>query len=69
MRSDCRSKATGLNSDAEVFGGSGVSNGERIVAGKKPKHGQAASATLVLPPLGFLALRLETKRTASRKKG
>ncbi len=56
-----------LNSDAELFGGGGVSNGERIVAGKKPKHGQAASATLVLPPLGFLALRPEKKRSEKKQ--
>jgi 1,4-alpha-glucan branching enzyme len=46
-----------LNTDAAVYGGSGVGNLGRVEGVPQPWHGQPASATLRLPPLGALWLR------------
>ncbi|HSF26352.1 MAG TPA: 1,4-alpha-glucan branching protein GlgB [Actinomycetes bacterium] len=46
-----------LNTDAEVYAGSGVGNLGRVEAEPVPWHGQPASATLRVPPLGTLWLR------------
>jgi 1,4-alpha-glucan branching enzyme len=45
-----------LNSDAAVYGGSGVGNGGTVLAEAAPLHGQPASLRLTLPPLGALML-------------
>jgi 1,4-alpha-glucan branching enzyme len=45
-----------LNSDATVYGGSGMGNFGRVVAQDDPLGGQPASATLTLPPLATLVL-------------
>ena len=45
-----------LNTDAELYAGSGVGNMGVVVATEDPCHGQPASATLRLPPLGVLYL-------------
>ena len=47
-----------LNTDAPIFGGSGVVNGP-IVAEASPFHGLDYSATLMLPPLGVIWLEPE----------
>jgi 1,4-alpha-glucan branching enzyme len=47
-----------LNTDAENFGGSGVGNLGEVHALAEPWSGRPASATLTLPPLGALWLRL-----------
>ncbi|HEY9407947.1 MAG TPA: 1,4-alpha-glucan branching protein GlgB [Jiangellaceae bacterium] len=46
-----------LNTDAEVYSGSGVGNLGAIEAIHEPFHGRAASATVRVPPLGALWLR------------
>ncbi|HEY8453690.1 MAG: 1,4-alpha-glucan branching protein GlgB [Micromonosporaceae bacterium] len=46
-----------LNTDAEVYGGSGVGNLGAVTAGPEPAHGRPASAVLRIPPLGALWLR------------
>jgi 1,4-alpha-glucan branching enzyme len=46
-----------LNTDAIVYGGSGMGNLGRVTAGDVPSHGFAASAELLLPPLATLFLR------------
>ncbi|CAA9324468.1 MAG: GH13_9 / GH13_8 / GH13 / GH13_10 / CBM 48 / GH13_36 [uncultured Friedmanniella sp.] len=47
-----------LNTDAEVYDGSGqFGNLGRVVAGEVPSHGYPASATVALPPLGSVWLR------------
>ncbi|HLV58973.1 MAG TPA: 1,4-alpha-glucan branching protein GlgB [Natronosporangium sp.] len=46
-----------LNTDAEVYGGSGVGNLGAVTAGPDPAHGRPASAVLRIPPLGALWLR------------
>ncbi len=46
-----------LNSDAAVYGGSGVGNLGRVVTSPAPWHGHAQSLQLALPPLGFVVLR------------
>jgi 1,4-alpha-glucan branching enzyme len=45
-----------INTDAEVYGGSGVGNLGVIDATSESWHGQPASAVLTLPPLGVLWL-------------
>jgi 1,4-alpha-glucan branching enzyme len=46
-----------LNTDADVYGGSGVGNLGAVEALAEPSHGRPASTTLRLPPLGTLWLR------------
>ena len=46
-----------INTDAEVYGGSGVGNLGVVHADDVPHLGQPASAQLRLPPLGALWLR------------
>jgi 1,4-alpha-glucan branching enzyme len=48
-----------LNSDADVYGGSGAGNLGRIEAVAEPAHGRDHSMTLVLPPLSCLLLAPE----------
>jgi 1,4-alpha-glucan branching enzyme len=51
-----------LNSDAEVYGGSGMGNLGRVVAEPTPWHGRPHSAQIVLPPLSCLFFRPGTDR-------
>jgi 1,4-alpha-glucan branching enzyme len=46
-----------VNTDALVYGGSGVGNLGEVVSEPLPWHGRPASATVTLPPLGALWLR------------
>jgi 1,4-alpha-glucan branching enzyme len=46
-----------VNTDAEVYFGSGVGNFGSVEASEQPWHGQPASATLRIPPLGAIWLR------------
>ncbi|AAT89101.1 glycogen-branching enzyme [Leifsonia xyli subsp. xyli] len=46
-----------LNTDADVFGGSGVGNFGGVTAVEEPWMGSPASAVLTLPPLGALFLK------------
>jgi 1,4-alpha-glucan branching enzyme len=48
-----------INTDADVYGGSGVGNLGAVEAVAEPWHGRPASATLTLPPLGVLWLALD----------
>jgi 1,4-alpha-glucan branching enzyme len=48
-----------LNSDADVYGGSGMGNDGRIAADDIPAHGHPHSLNLLVPPLGFLLLEPE----------
>jgi len=48
-----------MNTDADLYAGSGVGNLGRVEASDTPHHGQPASAVLTLPPLGALWLRPE----------
>jgi 1,4-alpha-glucan branching enzyme len=45
-----------LNSDAEIYGGSGVGNLGHVEAEPIPWHGQPFSVNLTLPPLAFFVL-------------
>jgi 1,4-alpha-glucan branching enzyme len=52
-----------LNSDLEIYGGSGVSNSGRLVADYVPWHGHEHSLSITLPPLAvvmFVPLRPST---------
>ncbi|MGH3980638.1 MAG: alpha amylase C-terminal domain-containing protein, partial [Pseudonocardiaceae bacterium] len=48
-----------LNTDSELYGGSGVGNLGEVVAKAEPWHGRPASAILRLPPAGVLWLAPE----------
>jgi 1,4-alpha-glucan branching enzyme len=48
-----------LNSDATLYGGSGLGNAGSITAEPEPWHGRPYSARLVLPPLGALFFKPE----------
>ena len=48
-----------FNSDAGVYGGSGVGNLGRVWAEPSPSHGMPASATITLPPLSAVYLQSE----------
>ena len=43
-----------LNSDADIYGGSGIGNAGEVHADPEPMHGQPHSIRLNLPPLGAL---------------
>jgi 1,4-alpha-glucan branching enzyme len=45
-----------INTDAAVYGGSGVGNLGSVEATDEPWHGRPASAAMTLPPLGVLLL-------------
>ncbi len=46
-----------LNSDASVYGGSGMGNEGRVTTEDAPSHGHPWSLSLTVPPLGFLLLK------------
>ncbi len=48
-----------LNTDAEAYSGSGVGNFGSVESTLDPWHGQPASTTLTVPPLGAVWLRLQ----------
>jgi 1,4-alpha-glucan branching enzyme len=48
-----------INTDAAVYGGSGVGNYGRVEAVSEPWHGRPASARLSIPPLGVVWLAPE----------
>lgn len=43
-----------LNSDAELYGGSGTGNAGQIASEAIAHHGHPQSLSLTVPPLGFL---------------
>jgi 1,4-alpha-glucan branching enzyme len=45
-----------LNTDATCYGGSGVGNGDALIATPLQSHGEAQSLELTLPPLAALFL-------------
>jgi 1,4-alpha-glucan branching enzyme len=49
-----------VNTDSELYGGSGVGNLGGVAAGAKPWHDQPFSAEVTLPPLGVVWLAPET---------
>lgn len=50
-----------VNTDAEIYGGSGVGNLGAVTAADTPWHGRKASAVLQLPPSGVLWLTPEAQ--------
>jgi 1,4-alpha-glucan branching enzyme len=46
-----------VNTDAQLYGGSGLGNGGQVQAADIPSHGHHASLLLTLPPLATLILR------------
>ena len=47
-----------LNSDAAIYGGSGVTNSAKIKIDKKPWNFKSNSATITLPPLGIVVFKI-----------
>jgi 1,4-alpha-glucan branching enzyme len=45
-----------INTDADVYGGSGVGNMGVLTATKKEWHGRPASAAITIPPMAVLWL-------------
>jgi 1,4-alpha-glucan branching enzyme len=58
-----------LNTDADIYGGSGVGNLGSVHADDHGFHGQPAAATLRVPPLGALVLILAADERRSRSGG
>lgn len=56
-----------LSSDAKIFGGNGVLNGD-IKAEKKPEHGKEYALSFKLPPLSILVFEGEMPKKAPKKK-
>jgi 1,4-alpha-glucan branching enzyme len=54
-----------LNTDADGYSGSGVGNMGAVLAKDEPWHGQPASTTLRVPPLGALWLRFQGEASTS----
>ncbi|MEM6995513.1 MAG: 1,4-alpha-glucan branching enzyme, partial [Myxococcota bacterium] len=50
-----------LNSDAEIYGGSGLGNGGQVHSDDTNLHGQSHAVSLTLPPLAALVLRSEVQ--------
>ena len=48
-----------VNTDADVYGGSGVGNMGSVLAADASWHGRPASATITIPPLAVLWLAPE----------
>ena len=57
-----------FNSDAEEFGGSGITNGNTIRAEGEPMHGYEQSILLTLPPMSVIFLRCVRKKPQKRTK-
>jgi 1,4-alpha-glucan branching enzyme len=49
-----------INTDAQLYGGSGVGNAGAVEADPHPMHGHAYSLCLQLPPLGVLIFTTES---------
>jgi 1,4-alpha-glucan branching enzyme len=49
-----------LNSDAEVYGGSGIGNLGGVDTNPVPYHGRPISVVLTLPPLSAVVLERES---------
>jgi 1,4-alpha-glucan branching enzyme len=49
-----------INTDSEIYGGSGVGNLGMVEAAGSPSHGRPASMDLTLPPLATLIFELES---------
>ncbi len=58
-----------LNSDTEVYGGSGVGSSGGLSTDPVPSHGHAQSLRLSVPPLGMLLLRHDGGREEEEKRG
>jgi 1,4-alpha-glucan branching enzyme len=48
-----------INTDADVYGGSGVGNSGMVTADEIASHGRPASLCLTLPPLATMIFLLE----------
>jgi 1,4-alpha-glucan branching enzyme len=54
-----------LNSDASIYGGSGLGNLGAITARNEPAHGLPASAEILLPPLATMFLEFDPDRSSA----
>ena len=56
-----------LNTDADLYGGSGMGNLGGVDATDEPAHGLPASARLTLPPLATLYFKWEPETRAAER--
>ena len=56
-----------FSSDAEKYGGSGITNGHDIRSSEPAMHGCAQSISLTLPPLSVLYLRCRRRKTQTAR--
>jgi 1,4-alpha-glucan branching enzyme len=57
-----------FSSDSTEFGGSGITNGNSIVAQPVPMHGYQQSISLTLPPLSVFYLKLKRRKAKKQEK-
>ena len=58
-----------FNTDAQEFGGSGITNGSAIVSEEVPMHGFEQSIMLTLPPMSVLYLKCVRKKPKALTEG
>ena len=55
-----------LNSDAAIYGGSGMGNLGGVEAAPIPAHGRSHSLALTLPPLGMVLFKSDVSGESNR---
>ncbi len=58
-----------FSTDSEIYGGSGITNGDTIRSEKEPMHDCEESISLRLPPLSVIYLRCRRKRPVRKPAG
>jgi 1,4-alpha-glucan branching enzyme len=56
-----------FNSDSELFGGSNLGNGGKVVAIAEPRHGFEHSVRVTVPPLGVVVFKAEKAATSAEE--
>lgn len=57
-----------FSSDSPEYGGSGITNGDSIIAQPVPMHGYQQSVSLTLPPLSVIYLKLKRRKAKKQEK-
>ena len=56
-----------FNSDAEEFGGTGITNGANVKSENEPMHGYEQSISLKIPPMSVIYLKCSRKKSSNKK--
>ena len=56
-----------FNSDAEEFGGTGITNGANVKSENEPMHGYEQSISLKIPPMSVIYLKCSRKKPSNKK--